>query len=198
MIPSVRFDEIYTANTCLYFASYTWVSSFARCRLTNDRKTNQRFFSFCDKNAAKFGRKKWILHTIIYHYMTPFGYMIMIRVDTCIIWFHLDYIRQLKQSYYIATNVGSRKSANTFGDLPDWLGSGSFIVRCSHVNNQVISCWKGIVCSIPGNGMFSPWIIMTSSNGNIFRITGHLCGEFNGPQWIPRTKASDAELWCFL
>ena len=26
--------------------------------------------------------------------------------------------------------------------------------------------------------------IMTSSNGNIFRVTGHLCGEFTGPrQW---------------
>ena len=41
-------------------------------------------------------------------------------------------------------------------------------------------------------------VMMTSSNGNIFRVTGHLCGEFTGPQWIPCTKASDAELWCFL
>ena len=40
--------------------------------------------------------------------------------------------------------------------------------------------------------------MMTSSNGNIFRVTGHLCGEFTGLRWIPRTKASDAELWCFL
>ena len=39
--------------------------------------------------------------------------------------------------------------------------------------------------------------VMTSSNGNIFRVTGHLCGEFTGHRWIPRTKASDAELWCF-
>ena len=31
-----------------------------------------------------------------------------------------------------------------------------------------------------------------------FRITGHLCGEFTNHRWIPRTKASDAELWCFL
>ena len=30
---------------------------------------------------------------------------------------------------------------------------------------------------------------MTSSNGNIFRVTGHLCGEFTGPRWIPHTKA---------
>ena len=40
--------------------------------------------------------------------------------------------------------------------------------------------------------------IMTSSNGNIFRVTGSLCGEFTGHRWIPCTKSSDAELWCFL
>ena len=40
--------------------------------------------------------------------------------------------------------------------------------------------------------------MMTSSNENIFRVTGHLCGEFTGPRWIPRTTASNAELWCFL
>ena len=38
---------------------------------------------------------------------------------------------------------------------------------------------------------------MTSSNGSIFRITGHLCGEFTGHLWIPCTKASGTEL-CFL
>ena len=40
--------------------------------------------------------------------------------------------------------------------------------------------------------------MITSSNGNIFRITGPLCREFIGHRWIPLTKASDAELWCFL
>ena len=41
--------------------------------------------------------------------------------------------------------------------------------------------------------------MMTLSNGNIFLITGHLCGEFTGrDRWIPRTKASDVEFWCFL
>ena len=40
--------------------------------------------------------------------------------------------------------------------------------------------------------------IMSSSNGNIFRVTGPLCGEFTGRRRIPRSKASDAELWCFL
>ena len=41
-------------------------------------------------------------------------------------------------------------------------------------------------------------LMMTSSNKNIFRVSGHLCGEFTGHQWSPRTKASDAELWWFL
>ena len=38
--------------------------------------------------------------------------------------------------------------------------------------------------------------MMTSSNRNIFRVTGHLLGESTGDRWIPLTKASDAELWC--
>ena len=31
-----------------------------------------------------------------------------------------------------------------------------------------------------------------------FPIIGPLCGEFLGHRWIPFTKASDSELWCFL
>ena len=40
--------------------------------------------------------------------------------------------------------------------------------------------------------------MMTSSNGNIFRVTGPLWGASTGRQWIPLTNASDAKLWCFL
>ena len=39
--------------------------------------------------------------------------------------------------------------------------------------------------------------MMTSPNGNIFRLTGHLCGEFTGTGEFPAqmaSKASDAEL----
>ena len=31
-----------------------------------------------------------------------------------------------------------------------------------------------------------------------FRVSGPLWGKFTGHRWIPLTKASDAELWCFL
>ena len=40
--------------------------------------------------------------------------------------------------------------------------------------------WKASVCYHN--------IMMTSSNGNIFRVTGHLCREFTGYWWIPRHK----------
>ena len=40
--------------------------------------------------------------------------------------------------------------------------------------------------------------MMTSRNGDIFRVTGLLNGEFIDHRWIPLTKASDAELWCSL
>ena len=39
--------------------------------------------------------------------------------------------------------------------------------------------------------------MMTSSNGNIFRVTGHLCGEFTGPicvwiiGWVNSREAGD-------
>ena len=43
------------------------------------------------------------------------------------------------------------------------------------------------------------WIphMITSSKGNTLRVTGPLCGEFTDNRWIPRPKASDAQLWCF-
>ena len=40
--------------------------------------------------------------------------------------------------------------------------------------------------------------MVTSSNVNIFFVTGHLCGEFTGLRWFPHTKASDAELRSFF
>ena len=40
--------------------------------------------------------------------------------------------------------------------------------------------------------------MMTSSNGNIFHVMGHLCGEFTGDRWIPHTKASDALMFSLI
>ena len=85
--------------------------------------------------------------------------------------------------------------ANVYPDLFPYTASLSL--------NEVkeFNCWSTTTLQVPVPYLRHTHlviIIMTSSNGNIFRVTGHLCGEFTGPRWIPHTKASDAELCCFL
>ena len=76
--------------------------------------------------------------------------------------------------------------------------------RCHGVSiNRNIDYFFNSLCRLTTNKtsnfcMNDPLPMMTSSNGNIFRVTGPLCGEFTGDRWIPTTKASDAELWCFF
>ena len=60
----------------------------------------------------------------------------------------------------------------------------------------IVRCIQLDLCNSLQERLYA--VMMTSSNGNIFRVTGLLCGEFTGHRWIPRTKASDVELWCFL
>ena len=55
-----------------------------------------------------------------------------------------------------------------------------------------------IQCTVERSYNAAHFIMMTSSNGKKIRVTGHLCGESTGRGWIPRTKASDAELWFLL
>ena len=69
-----------------------------------------------------------------------------------------------------------------------------------------VPLWRGVRgtvvlgCNRKRHVVRMGWILfmMTSSNGNIFRVTGPLWGWSIGDRWIPLTKASDAELWCFL
>ena len=77
-------------------------------------------------------------------------------------------------------------------------GSLMLVYSYSNLPGLVTYCLQGLVMQ----SFFvecKTWLfIMTSSNGNIFRVTGPLCREFTGHRWIPLTKASDTELWCFL
>ena len=54
-----------------------------------------------------------------------------------------------------------------------------------------------MICALSHADDTQSLIMMTSSNGNIFRVTGHLCGEFTAHRCIHCTTASDAELWYF-
>ena len=63
-------------------------------------------------------------------------------------------------------------------------------------NNKLVWIMSSLYCLWDSVNSSHP--MMTSSNGNIFRVTGPLWGESTGHRWIPLTNASDAELWCFL
>ena len=62
--------------------------------------------------------------------------------------------------------------------------------------HKYVRGWKYLTNNFPKSKF--PVTMMTSSNGYIFRVVGLWCGEFTGHLWILRTKASDAELWCFF
>ena len=94
----------------------------------------------------------------------------------------------LKYAVKNTTNLQVTKSYNRLKEL-----------TCSRVYQRSTTPANQLYFrSVARNVNESLFLMMTSSNGNIFRVTGYLCGEFTGPRWIPRTKASDAELWCFL
>ena len=80
------------------------------------------------------------------------------------------------------------------------IGSRHFICNTIQTANSTQCTRHQWICNLTKSFVaFAKYCdIMTSSNGSIFRVTGHLCGEFTGHRWIPCTKASDAELWCFL
>ena len=69
---------------------------------------------------------------------------------------------------------------------------------CTRVHLQTDECNRNILQHKKMSRFIFSNIMMTSSNRNIFRVTGPLCGKFTGHRWIPLTKASDTELWCFL
>ena len=95
------------------------------------------------------------------------------------------------------------------------------VLLSSQKNNStwsfnLLKLWLGAVCSWPHcRGKYladlklqrcnwgEVWVrihddVIKWKNWNIFRVTGYLCGEFTGPRWIPHTKASNVEFWCFL
>ena len=59
-------------------------------------------------------------------------------------------------------------------------------MHCPNSKTYFIHVYASVLC-----------IMMTSSNGNIFSVTGPLWGESPGDRWIPLTKASGADFWYF-
>ena len=98
------------------------------------------------------------------------------------------YIYMHIHTYYANFDMVGKRMLNTNNSLLSlfYNGCGNITMANNHSHNSHL-CMK-----------LSKPHMMTSSNGDIFRVTGPLWGEFTGHRWIPLTKASDAELWRFL
>ena len=84
--------------------------------------------------------------------------------------------------------------------LPVILQSASSITRMWQPSFLSVSAYETNIVQpmTNGCGKVPKSVMMTSSNANIFRVTGPLWGESTGHRWIPFTKASDGEFWYFL
>ena len=82
-----------------------------------------------------------------------------------------------------------------------------------YISNMVLKCFIGLppdlteTCDLfiqnlqgylPGTGTIIRCVHDDVIKWKHFPRYWPLCGEFTGPRWIPRTKASDAELWYYL
>ena len=67
-----------------------------------------------------------------------------------------------------------------------------------NIKMKQIICIYAIIIYIVRGWRMLWFIMMTSSNENIFHVTGPLCGEFIGHRWIPLTKTSDAGFDVFI
>ena len=140
------------------------------------------FFQFCPDKTGR-NRPKVIEFFALCYQTVPINQMHIIfckKLSMMIIFF--QHFWHLSQFFPVLSSF--------FQFCPDKTGRNRFLPLFS---------------GCPGRNSFLPEetqpclkAMMTSSNGNIFCLTGHLCGELTCLRWIPRTKANDAGLWCFL
>ena len=81
------------------------------------------------------------------------------------------------------------------------LPSGKHIFFAFHfcrVTSEIESTKKSQYVSFLNEVRWLHMVMITSSNGNIFCVTGPLFEEFTGPRWFPLTKASDANFDVFF
>ena len=108
--------------------------------------------------------------------------------------------RDLHQTLAFCGHVFTIKLLLTNWNLDTWLKT-NVVTKCTSSFMLFMAARPCVTMFVFGATAWTAilrQIIMTSLNGNIFRVTGHLCGEFTGHRWILLTKASDAELRCFL
>ena len=79
----------------------------------------------------------------------------------------------------ITTKQKSRTAVNW------WVGVGGVGAKENNICLQRLCCLYNVSFA---TSKFVRFFMMTSSNGNIFSVTGHLCGKFAGPGEFPAQR----------
>ena len=95
---------------------------------------------------------------------------------------------------YIITENLSSAMKTLYSDVSS--GSPYYCFQWQHLE-MFNTCYQASYADKTTNWL-NLYIMMTSSNVNIFSTPALLCGKFTGHWWIPLTKTSDAEHWCFF
>ena len=93
-------------------------------------------------------------------------------------------------------NLEKSRSTSSFNKIiKRWREDALFLMYVWHVSMKIWINIQSFSCKMHSGGLFLPSNtlsmsenMMTSSNGNIFRVTGHLCGDFTGHRWIPAQR----------
>ena len=129
------------------------------------------------------------------------------RALLCLVWYRLVFARILQ--WYSTSKVLAIWLTRCQASNPEnMIKYFMFIHHQPLFNQNKLSATKRCACFMGYTVIeyyrckslksWSSLSMMTSSDGNIFRVTEPLCGEFTDHRWTPLTKASDAGLWCFL
>ena len=99
-------------------------------------------------------------------------------------------------------NIQSKSCKNIYVTLM-WIIMIESGHNFAHVTTAELPCHEQICDAVePWSWKYdcnwSGWRHQMETFSAFSRVRGLLCGEFTGHRWNPLTKASDAELWCFL
>ena len=188
-----------TIKPCAYFLGYTvwinWCLQKTHTLITSFYHTTARLQCQNVQWCWILTFKKWRKSIIVFQMPWGIGQVVLPFRPFCDATSTIDAtLQQFSVVVSMATYVplGESDKPSTRLYTPETSPQGAITAVQDRISGFFSVFWPGKQC------VSYKTCVMTSPNGIIFRVTGPWCEEFTGHRWISRTKASDAELWCFL
>ena len=107
--------------------------------------------------------------------------------------FYILEIKTMRTNWNDAMNISILRKKKWLNQHEIWPSVGGYTAHEIRGYNYISLIQYYAYISWYYSNLRKNQIMMTSSNGNIFRVTGHLCGEFIGefPSQMPVTRSFD-------